>query len=1039
VDTACRPAGIRSERATRSEIESSHQLFRVPPMSKPKNASPQLHGKEYWRSLDDLENSPEYQKLIEQEFPGLDEAASSGINRRKFLTIMGASLSLAGLSSCRRPVEKIVPYVSKPEDIILGNPQHYATSMAQGNDVYNLLVEAHEGRPTKIAGNKLNPFSGTSTNVWANASVLGLYDPDRSRSFRNGKTDSTLNAFLTAWQAIHTGLAAKEGEGFAVLSESYSSPTTERLFAEFRKTFPKADVVIWDPINDENIRNGMQLAASRESMPVYDFEKADVVLALDSDFLGSEFHQYHNALGFAKRRRVQDTGNTMNRLYVVENSLTQTSVMADHRLRLQSGRIGGFLAALIFELRGLGVSFPSSEWIDKHKDDTVKRHWVKAVAKDLLRAKGASVILAGRRQPAVVHALIYTINEALGNNGRTITYKAQPFSGFASTKGLVDLIQKIKDKKVNTLVILGGNPSYNAPADLDFKNQLGSVDHVIHLSAYVDETSAIAKWHVPQLHYLEAWGDTASIDGYLGVVQPLIAPLYAGKSTIEMLAILATGKDAKGYDLVQQTWKAFLSGVFEPSWRKVLHDGVYAHAIPEVPPVAPRMNDIEAEAVRQPFQVPRGGGKVQEIVFQTSYALYDGRYSNNGWLQELPDPVTKIMWDNCAVVSTRTAAELGIKNHQLIRISSKGNELVLPAWIMPGQADGSITIALGYGRTAEGRIHKGVGFNAYKLRRSDALHILEGADVALARGDYKLACVQDHHGLDTEKLAAKGIQERLPRIVHEADLEDYKKNPRFEEKGEEKPVLQSLWDEHKYDHGNQWGLSIDLNSCIGCASCTIACQSENNIPIVGKEQVLNGREMHWIRIDRYFKGTVEDPEVLTQPLACVQCEMAPCEQVCPVAATTHDAEGLNVMTYNRCIGTRYCSNNCPYKARRFNFFNYTKDYPETIKMAQNPDVTVRFRGVMEKCTYCVQRINQGKITAKRENRDLRDGDIATACQEACPTGAIAFGNILDPKSAVSKAKALDRDYAVLEELNIRPRTTYLAKLRNPNPDLLHEA
>ena len=988
---------------------------------------------EYWRSLRHRKMDPAYREMLEREFPeGITEKPLN-LNRRSFLTLMGASLALAGLASCRRPEEKIVPYVSRPEGVIPGTVQKYATSMPFGTEFFTLLVHSREGRPVHVSGNDANPLTGRSSNVWANASILDLYDPDRSQFVLNNGAESSVAAFADAWKALAEKHAVDKGTGLAVLSGSFASPTLHRLRREFLDRYPSARWIAYEPVDDENIRRGMETAFGRNVQPVYDFSRADVILAIDADFLGTESRSLANARSFAGRRHVVKETDGMNRLYVVESSLTQTTTMADHRLVMPASRMFDFLLAVAGELRGMGLSIPA-ESVTPNIPETGKK-WVEAVASDLVRAGKSALVLAGRKQPPHVHALAAAINQALGNTGSTVTYKAPPFTLASDSGEFVSLVRDMKAGAVKTLVVLNTNPVYAAPADLDVRAAMEAVETVIQLSSHVDETSPFAAWHVPRHHYLESWGDVGGMDECIGVIQPLIAPLYQGMSVVELAGLLATGSMQKGYDLVRETWKSFLPpSSFEKKWEKVLHDGLLRHEVRK------EMVQLDAAAVRSLLadtkpKVPSLSPRNLEIVFQPSLAVFDGRFANNGWLQEFPDPVTKLTWDNAAVMSPGTAEALGLENNDLVRLSYGGREIALPVWIMPGQADFSIGVTLGYGRQFAGRIGSNVGGNAYRLRTYAKPFIDTGLKLSSSLGKHELACVQDHHGLDTEKIAREGIRRRLPQLIREATLDEYRRKPDFVDEIAETPDLQSMWDDHVYDEGNQWGMAIDLNACIGCGACTIACQSENNVPIVGREQVLNGREMHWIRVDRYFHGEVENPAVRVQPVGCMQCEMAPCEQVCPVGATSHDEEGLNTMAYNRCIGTRYCSNNCPYKVRRFNFFNYTKDLPEIVQMAQNPDVTVRFRGVMEKCTYCVQRIQREKIAAKREDRELRDGDIRTACEETCPTRAIVFGNILDPNSRVTQWKRRSRDYALLGEFNLRPRTTYLARLTNPNPEL----
>ena len=745
---------------------------------------------------------------------------------------------------------------------------------------------------------------------------------------------------------------------------------------------------------------------------MYHFDKARVILSLDSDFLLDGADAVRHARGFNAGRRVGSGKDAMNRLYVVESTMTITGIAADHRLRLQASGIGGFTAALAAEL-GVGSASGKGEGEAK---------WIQALARDLKANSGKSLIVAGAHQPAAVHAAVAALNGALGNVGTTVTYVDAKETMRSSTAELKQVAADMLGGKVKTLVIIGGNPVYDAPADLDLAKAMAKVEKRIRVGQRIDETSAACDWHVPEAHFLEAWGDARSAGGPISIVQPLIEPLFGGKSVIEILALLESGEEKSGYDLVRETWKATLGADFDRAWNRVLHDGV----LKDSEPAAASMH-FDTKALADVGKAPAGEGF--EIVFRPSGAIYDGRYANNAWLQEVPEPVSKLTWDNAAVISTETAKSLGVKTGDLARIKIRDKTVVAPVMIVPGVADRSITIALGYGRKAAGRVGNGVGVDAYALRTSGAPGFEVGAQVERAGGSHSLVATHDHWSQEARV------------IVQEASLEEYRKNPQvaLEHEKELKPQ-RSLWEQAKrYETGPQWGMAIDLNSCIGCNACVIACQSENNIPSVGKDQVSRGREMHWIRIDRYFAGTPEAPEsIVFQPVPCQQCENAPCEQVCPVAATVHDSEGLNVMVYNRCIGTRYCSNNCPYKVRRFNFYNFTKDTPEILKMAQNPDVTVRARGVMEKCSYCVQRLNRAKIDAKLAGKPLQDGDVQTACQQTCPTAAITFGDVRDEKSKVSVLKASDRNYDLLPELNTRPRTTYLMRLRNPNPEI-HEA
>ncbi len=988
-----------------------------------------LQGKEYWRSLEELAETPEFKEFLQREFPEGASELSDAMSRRQFLTLMGASMALAGLMGCRRPVEKIVPYVKAPENVIPGVPKYYATTMPLGLNATGLLVESHEGRPTKIEGNEKHPASLGAAGVFQQASILNLYDPDRSKFVLRQGAQAQWADFVAYWQEQFNQFSQNRGEGLVVLSEAFSSPTLARLRTEFLRRFPRARWVAYEPVSDENIIEGVRVATGRAQLPVYRLDQAEVILSLDSDFLTMEGDSLVNARGFADGRRVQDVNDSMNRLYVVESTYTATGAAADHRMRLQARQIGAFTAALALALEKQGLRIRVADELSQYANHSFDQKWINAVAKDLLRARGRSLVLAGRRQPASVHALVFAINNALGNVGKTVAYVEPVDKLLPNTQDLSAVVEDMKAGRVKTLVMFGGNPVYNAPADLAFGAALKRVEQTIHFSTHVDETSSQVEWHVPQAHFLESWGDARALDGTMSVIQPLIQPLFGAKSDVEFAALLATGQDVRGYDVVRETWKAALGNRnFERKWRRVLHDGIAENTQLTARAPRERSNEIARYLNANPFARDAADKDKLEIVFVASSAVFDGRYANNGWLQELPDPTTKLTWDNALLVSPKTAKELNLASNELVLAEVEGRRMKLPVFVMPGQPDYSVAVALGYGRTHAGRVGNGVGFNTYRLRSSGSPDFALGVNLVRTGERYVLASTQDHWSMEGRP------------IVRDADLDYYRQHPEFAREMVEHPPLTSLWKEHTYDTGYQWGMTVDLNVCIGCNACVTACQSENNIPIVGKEQVWRGREMHWMRIDRYFQGgELDSPAMVYQPMMCQHCEMAPCEQVCPVAATVHDEEGLNVMVYNRCIGTRYCSNNCPYKVRRFNFFNYTNETPEIVKMAMNPDVTVRFRGVMEKCTFCLQRINEVKIRAKNEGREVRDGEIRTACQQTCPTNAIVFGNINDPESEVSKIKQQNRNYEVLSELNTRPRTSYLAKLRNPNPELVAES
>jgi MoCo/4Fe-4S cofactor protein with predicted Tat translocation signal len=977
-----------------------------------------LTGKNYWRSLEELAGT----KTAGEQQHGPD--ADNGWSRRNFMQLMGASLALAGLAGCRRPVEKIVPYVIQPEEVTPGVPTYYATAMPFGISTHGLIVKTNEGRPTKIEGNKDHPSSRGGTNIYHQAAILGMYDPDRSKTVLHKGVPELWDNFVSSWRLRLSEFKTKGGEGLAILTESFNSPTLARLSDDFKKALPKAKFVVYEPISDENIYEGVRVATGRMLQPVYHFANAKVILSFDSDFLQTESENVTAMLGFADGRRVKTRNDSMNRLYVAESGFSNTGGMADHRLRMQSRRIGALATALAEELVSLGVNSGVSLGNARAKVSDAERKWIATVARDLLRTKGNCLIIAGRRQPPAVHALVLALNQALGNIPTTVSYRELPDAAIPNRSQLAELVRAMSAGSVDTLIILGGNPVYNAPSELDFRGALGKVTHTVQLGMQPDETSPLMEWHIPQAHFLESWGDGRAVDGTASIIQPMIMPLYGGRSAVELLMLLGSGQTAGGYDIVQQTWKGMLPALtFDKVWRKTLNDGWLADSALGDVKVAVNGASVASSLAASAPSFENQGDNTFEIAFTISN-LYDGRYANNGWLQELPDAVMRLSWDNVVSIGPADAGRLHVADGDMVRLELDGRTTDMPVRITPGQADNSVAVMLGYGRSGVGRVADGVGVNTYKLRTSDSFDFGRGLKITPLGTTYELATVQNESSMEGRP------------AVREATLKGYREGVDFLPKNLKHPPLVPLWtEEHFYNKGYQWGMAIDLAICTGCNACTIACQSENNIPVVGKEQTGYGRVMHWIRVDRYFSGDADNPEMVHQPMPCMQCENAPCENVCPVGATVHDPEGLNLQVYNRCIGTRYCSNNCPYKVRRFNFFNYTKDLPETIRMQQNPDVTVRSRGVMEKCMYCIQRIEETKIKAKEEGRLVADGEILTACQQACPAKVIEFGNILDEQSKVAQTKKLDRNYRMLEELDVRPRTSYLAKLRNPNPEM----
>jgi molybdopterin-containing oxidoreductase family iron-sulfur binding subunit len=974
----------------------------------------------YWRSLDALEGGPEARAFREREFPEGAADPPDAISRRHVLTLLGASASLAGLAACRRPEEHIVPYVEAPEQVIPGVPKRYATTLPAGTSAYGLVVESHEGRPTKIEGNELHPASLGSSSARVQAAMLDLYDPDRSPAvLRRGKP-ADWPGFVAFWGERARAHAADSGEGLAVLVPPFSSPTLSRLLGALRQAYPRATVVAHAPVDERNAHEGVARAAGRPLLPTYRFERAKAILAIDADFLHADPEMVRHTRGYSAGRRVAKPQDEMSRLWAVEALLSVTGANADHRLRLRARLIPAFVAQLLAELRraGLDVDAPAEVTAVPGLDP----RFLRALARDLADHRGQSLVLAGPRQPASLHAAVLALNAALGNLGRTLEYHEPRDAELPSREGLASLVAQMRAGRVKTLVVLGGNPAYDAPADLAFPEAASKVEELVHLGSHVDETAALASWHLPLAHGLESWDDARASCGTLSVAQPLVLPLLGGKTRIELVSLLAGGQDRPSYDLVRETWQPLLGEPFEKRWRRVLHDGLLPDSA--LPAATVQVASGLAAELQKDATALAGRPGDADLVFAACPKLHDGASANNAWLQELPDAITKVTWDNPLLLSPAEAQARGLRDQDVVRVEAGGRSLELPVMRVPGMADGTFAILLGYGRRAAGRVGTGVGFDAYGLRTSAAPDLATGVRVQPSGRRALLAQTQEHGSMEGRA------------IVREATLERYRREPKFAEEGGQ-PLFQ-LWPGHEYKARPQWGMVIDLNSCTGCNACAVACQSENNVPVVGKDQVRRGREMAWLRVDRYFTGEPADASAVFQPVPCMQCENAPCEQVCPVGATVHDDEGLNVMVYNRCIGTRYCSNNCPYKVRRFNFFNYTKDTPELVKLGNNPNVTVRARGVMEKCTYCVQRLNTAKIDARLAGRELADGDVRTACQQACPAEAIRFGDLLLPGSRVARARSEPRTYALLEELNSRPRTTYQARLRNPHPDLASE-
>jgi MoCo/4Fe-4S cofactor protein with predicted Tat translocation signal len=974
-------------------------------------------GPAMWRSLEELAGSEEFIEFLEYEFPrqaaGIREAGTA-TGRRDFLKLMSASLALAGLGACtRQPEEPIVPYVKQPEQIVLGLPLYFATAMPLCGFGLGVVAESHEGRPTKVEGNPAHPASLGASDVAAQGSVLGLYDPDRSKVVTSAGQIRTWQGLLDVLGPLRNAQHAKGGAGLRILTGTVTSPTFAARLQTLLDDMPQARWHQWDAIGRDASRLGARRAFGQDVETQYRFDQAQIIVALDADFMTYGPGRLRYARDLMRGRRVGAERATMNRFYAVESTPSVTGSVADHRRAVRARDVESIARALAAPLGATAAPPADAGVVAAH------RAWIDAAVADLKAQRGASIVIAGEQQPPVVHALAHAINQALGNVGRTVVYtepvEAHPEDQLASIKTLVTDMQAAS---VDCLLVLGANPVYDAPADLDFAGALQQVPLRIHLGLYANETARLCHWHVPAAHYLESWDDVRAYDGTTSIIQPLVAPLYGGRTATELLAALAGQSGTAAHDLVRGQWQqSHAGGSFDTFWQQALRDGV-------VPGTAARTKTVGLRGDWDPGATPLPPAEDGiELTFRPDPYILDGQFTNNGWLLELPRPLTKLTWDNVALVAPATAERLGLTSEDVVDLRFRGRNVRAPVWVTPGQAADSVTVALGFGRTHVGRVGDGVGFHAGAIRPSDAIQGGAGLRLVKTGERYTLASTQDH-----QTMAGRPL-------VRRATLDEWREHPDFARHlGHAPPRELTLYPPVEYP-GYAWGMTIDLASCIGCNACVAACVAENNISVVGKDQVVRGREMQWIRIDRYYSGDLESPEILHQPVPCMQCENAPCELVCPVNATVHSSEGLNDMVYNRCVGTRYCSNNCPYKVRRFNYFLYANWTSETLAMARNPQVTVRSRGVMEKCTYCVQRIERARSQAKLGDRPIRDGEIATACQQACPTEAIVFGDTNDPESRVARLKADPRNYALLADLNTRPRTTYLAGVTNPSPAL----
>jgi len=991
-------------------------------------------GKKYWRSMEELADRPGFGEMLGREFPQQASEWIDPVSRRGFLKLAGASLALAGLSGCtKQPDEPIYPYVKAPEDLILGKPMYFATAYPFPTGAVPVLVKSDAFRPIKVDGNPEHPYNKGGSDPLTQGTLLDLYDPDRSQHvIYRGETRSWV-VFQAVWRAAMADKKSSGGAGVYFLSGTVTSPTLAAQWKKAQSSFPNAKWIQYEAVNRDSAYAASKAAFGDYLDAQYKLDAADVILSLDADFLSGAvqpgFHKL--AKDYANKRRLDGT-TEMNRLYCVESWTTTTGLKAEHRLALRASDVAPFAAALAASLGSGSASYNGS-------DDAKK--FLAAVAKDLKANAGKCLVIPGEQQSPQVHLAAIAINEALGNVGKTVIYTetVNPMPSI-QTDDLKSLVADMNAGKVDWLVILDSNPVYSTPADLKFESALAKVKTIVHLGSHVDETAQIAHWHINNAHYLEYWSDARAYDGTVSIVQPMIDPLYGGHTAHEIVQAILDNPDLSPYDAVRENWRQQLSskGDFEFNWRKVLHDGWIADT-------AFQPRTVAAKGAGAAQNLPASSDAL-EIVFRPDYCLYDGRFANVGWLQELPRPVTNISWDNAAQMSYGTLAKYGLAEHDVVEISANGLKVLAPVFAVPGHPDNTITLTLGQGRSRAGRVGSGFGFNAYAVRSSDAPLFMTGATLRKTGDTYEFAVTKSHytdhravaHGGDGSGTHSLEGNEAMDRgIIRYATLEEFKQNPNFAHEGEGHDTPEtdtSMFPAYRYDK-NAWGMSIDMNACVGCNACVVSCYAENNIAVVGKHQVKVGRDMQWIRIDTYFEGDLAAPRAHFQPMLCQQCENAPCEQVCPVGATVHTPEGLNMMVYNRCVGTRYCSNNCPYKVRRFNFLLYSDFETESLKLMRNPDVTVRSRGVMEKCSYCVQRINAAKIEADKENRDIRDGEIVTACQQACPTNAIIFGNINDRSSKVRKLKEQPRTYGVLADINTRPRTTYIAEVLNVNPEL----
>ncbi|HMO97797.1 MAG TPA: TAT-variant-translocated molybdopterin oxidoreductase [Kiritimatiellia bacterium] len=977
-------------------------------------AQAQLEGKtgrRYWRSLDELSRDESFGDLLHAQFPRF-AAEWDPMHRRDFIRLMGASLALGGLTACtRQPTEKIIPYVKQPEYLVPGKAMYYATTMPLQGYGVGLLATSHMGRPTKLDGNEKHPACLGGSDALIQAAILSMYDPDRAKTIKyKGRTKSkTWSDFYADLKKELETLAAKNGEGLHLLTGTVTSPTLASTIQAVLDKYPAAVWHQYEPINRDRLYEATQRAYGRPLDPVYDIAKADVIVSLDADFIGMGPAHLRYARDYASRRDVE-AGN-MNRLYVAESHMTLTGAAADHRLALTPDALEQLARAVAAKL-GVAVNGPV---------ETAHGEWADAVVADLKAHAGKALVIAGEHRSASLQSLVFAINEALGNVGETLSFiEPSVVRPGGHMRSLAELADAMEAGKVKALLMFDVNPVYHAPAAMDFGIKIRKVPFIVDYGLFETESSEWAHYQLPGTHFLEAWGDCRAYDGTASIVQPLIEPLYDGRSALEILAFMAGNESATGYDLVRETWAEKLGG--DLAWKRALHDGVV-----EGSAAAPVRVDL-AWRDSGPDEQAAPEGEL-DLAILPDYATLDGSFANNGWMQEMPRPITTLTWDNALLISQETAEKLGLSTGDVVEASTATATVKMPVLVAVGIPVGGGVVTLGYGRRMAGRVGNGVGFSVAALQvvESPARAFVK---IAKTRETHTFALTQEHHAIEGRNHLRVGTVADF-----QADNAFVWKFDEFSKKYGRNENAPSIYPPHDYSQGPQWGMVINLSSCIGCNACMIACQAENNIPVVGKEEVANGREMHWIRVDRYYEGKASHAAVHHQPMTCVHCENAPCEAVCPVAATVHSTDGLNQMVYNRCVGTRYCSNNCPYKVRRFNFYKYADHETPSLKLQRNPNVTVRARGVMEKCTFCIQRISEARINARVAGRPIADGEVVTACQQACPTKAIVFGDIRDATSEVARKKESTLDYGVLSVLNTRPRLTYHARIRNPNMNL----